>query len=459
MPNKKTIAGLGATLMIMGGVDASVLNEKPIERVEMVTNNRVEAKQIGNKVETTLSWKDQAGIKVSYDMGKPTIGERFADKRKREVITEKVDFMSEDGTPNGFKVDILLNEKPTTNVFCYDIEGAENYDFFYQPEITDEEAEQNREGVEDTRTLLEIKRSIRPENIVGSYAVYHKTLKNHEVGKENYATGKVMHIPRPQVWSLSSDDTKIWADMHYDEKKGQLCVTAPQSFLDSAEYPVRIDPTFGYTSVGASNGVVGTSGIGVLGGNPGPDQVFVSGHFNTQTYVSSEVKGAVGIYRTSDLALVDYTDTVGANSASKEWKTASAVNGSALPNEVSDLYVFFSDGIKLSRDSFTGGSRFHFTSEWPTFLDPMVWNNPSANYIFSLYATYTASSNTCIYSGSGDWNVDLADNCYITTDVWVDGGLQCTGTGSFTIAGAQVRAKSTMCIPTLHSGGSLIIQP
>lgn len=235
MKPSRTIVGIIAgTSLVMGGVDASSLKEVPLERVEMVAENRVEAKQIGNIVETTLPWKDQAGLKVKVDLGEPTLAEKVKDKRKKEVITETVtDF---DG---GFKVDILLTEKPTTNRFCYTIEGAENYDFFYQPPLTEQEKANG---------------SSRPPEIEGSYAVYHKTLKNHVIGQENYATGKVMHIPRPQVWELGNEEaTKQWADLSYEN--GQLCVTAPQDFLDNADYTngVRIDPTFGYTTIGATS--------------------------------------------------------------------------------------------------------------------------------------------------------------------------------------------------------------
>lgn len=237
MTPKKTLAGFGATVILMGGIDASALAETPLDRTESVANEIVKAKQISNVVETTLPWKDQTGIKVKYDMGEPTLSEKFKDKRNKEVITETVDFG--DG---GFKVDILLNEKPNTNVFCYQIEGAENYDFFYQPPLT---AEEIAEGAE------------RPENIQGSYAVYHKTLKNHREGSENYATGKVMHIPRPQVWEMNNQaSTTEWADLSYNEKDG-LCVTVRQGFVNKATYPVRVDPTFGYTSIGATTVATG----------------------------------------------------------------------------------------------------------------------------------------------------------------------------------------------------------
>lgn len=267
---KKGIAGVAIGATLLGGVDASVLNETPIERVEIVANERLETKQIGNKVETAFPWKGEEGIKVVADLGTPTITELITDKRKREVITEIVDFGE-----GGFKIDILLNKKPDTNRFCYQIKGAENYDFFYQPALTQEEIEQGAE---------------RPENIVGSYAVYHKELKNHELGKDNYATGKVMHIPRPQVWELNDESMKEWAELSYRE--GQLCVTARQEFLNKAKYPVRIDPTFGYTSVGASSGTVAVTDF--VNGTTVGKYTFGSSESITSLSIYGQVTGGSG---------------------------------------------------------------------------------------------------------------------------------------------------------------------
>lgn len=235
MKPRNVIVGLATAAALAGGGvaarDVSTLDVAPIERVEIIAGERVEAKQIENTVEATFPWKDQPGIKVKYDMGEPTVEEKFSDVRKKQVITETVtDF------EGGFKVDIILSERPDTNRFCYTIEGAENYDFFYQPPLTEEEIANG---------------DVRPPEIEGSYAVYHKTLANHRIGSESYATGKVMHIPRPQVWEVDNQEkTTQWAELSYDE--GTLCVTAPQEFLDSATYPVRIDPTFGYTTLGGT---------------------------------------------------------------------------------------------------------------------------------------------------------------------------------------------------------------
>lgn len=379
-------------MLALGGVDASVLDETPIERVEQIASERVEAKQIENRVETTLPWKGEQGLKVVYDMGEPTLAERTKDKRDREVVAEPVTFMSEDGTPNGFKVDVLLNEKPDTNRFCYTIEGAEDYNFFYQPEITDEEAEEERDGKVDVRTLEEIKRFIRPENIVGSYAVYHKSLKDN-----GYKTGKVMHIPRPQVWSLSDESKKVWADLSYDA--GELCVTVPQKFIDTATYPVRVDPTFGYTSAGASSWNLTFS-------TPGGSRHTLSAATANVTSVTAHgfttslsKAGRHAIYTESSLAPVNLVAS-SSNSAtyttSASWQTTTVTASITAADYW--LMLWIEDGTgdeRISIDTGSGNARGRNGQTYPNWPNPFGAPNVSFNSrIASIYATYDIPTST-----------------------------------------------------------------
>jgi hypothetical protein len=46
---------------------------------------------------------------------------------------------------------------------------------------------------------------------------------------------------------------------------GILTITIPQDFLDKAVYPITVDPTFGYTSVGASYSNYSSSGQYIFG--------------------------------------------------------------------------------------------------------------------------------------------------------------------------------------------------
>lgn len=373
---KKIIATLGIAGTLMGGgIDASSLHEVPMEKVEMVASERLEVKQRGNVVETKLPWKGEQGITVKYDMGEPTSKERLKDKRNKQVITEVVDFGE-----GGFKIDIILDEKPDTNRFCYQIEGAENYDFFYQPKLTEKEIAEGNS---------------RPDDIIGSYAVYHKTLKNN-----GYKTGKVMHIPRPQVWEVNDESTKEWAELSYTD--GELCVTARQEFLDTATYPVRIDPTFGYTSIGASASQI----FAFTTSNRWGQQVDAGTDSGTITKITAavamsaarNVKTAIGEDDGSQYTPVTYVEAALPNNSSvKTWYdwTYSYTMGQQAANNIYGLFILGSGtggGTTgtIAYDSTTG---FYHNTNGVTYsanTDPLSTSG-STGRLYSIYATYTAS--------------------------------------------------------------------
>lgn len=380
---KKTGAGiLGAGTLIMGGVDAAVLKETPLERVEIIGEERVEAKQIENRIETTFPWKDQNGLKVVVDLGEPTIGERVKDKRKKEVVTEVVDFG--DG---GFKVDIILNEKPDTNRFCYVIEGAENYDFFYQPALTKEEIANG---------------AFRPPEIEGSYAVYHKTLANNE-----YKTGKVMHIPRPQVWELGNEEnTKEWAELSYAD--GQLCVAVRQGFLDDATYPVRVDPTFGYTSIGASLEDIANrdGGIDTRAGSASTlseagDVTAISAALRLDSSTDTTTSSKVFINQQDNPSSGNHTQSLAIErtnvslTATATWidytGAASLGSGSYILSVLGrGSTVGFGRTIYLSYDS-VAATWYREAQTYTSPESPWVTSAQAGDRRHSIYATYTAS--------------------------------------------------------------------
>ena len=83
--------------------------------------------------------------------------------------------------------------------------------------------------------------------MIGSYAAYRTdTVRNQP--------NKAFHIYRP--WAVDSKGNKVWCsfDPNWDGVS-DLNITVPQSFLDSANYPITIDPTFGYTIAGSSSTV------------------------------------------------------------------------------------------------------------------------------------------------------------------------------------------------------------
>lgn len=143
---------------------------------------------------------------------------------------------SDDG---GFEFEWVLPKKPVSNVLTATIQTKE-LDFFYQPALTEQEIAGGAQ---------------RPDNVVGSYAAYHKSKRDNRVGGKEYKTGKAFHIYRPEA--IDANGERTWCDLYIDEQAGILTVTVPQKFLDGAVYPVKVDPTFGYTTAGESSSEAG----------------------------------------------------------------------------------------------------------------------------------------------------------------------------------------------------------
>src|SRR3990167_3247413 len=212
-----------------------------VSTIEEAGENKVEMLKDEPKV-ILGKWGGEVALGIKYQGIDPTT------KGNRPLLTNRTEWKDSKGKEElhsyplpagegmedgGVEIEIILNEKPSTNVFDFTIDGAENLDFFYQPALTQAEID---EGAE------------RPENVVGSYAVYHKTKENHRVGSTNYATGKAFHIFRPKA--VDNDGNEVWAELSYADDV--LSVIVPEKFLETAIYPVVVDPTLGYTSIGAT---------------------------------------------------------------------------------------------------------------------------------------------------------------------------------------------------------------
>jgi len=134
-----------------------------------------------------------------------------------------------------FAFDHILHRKPRSNILVYYLK-ARNLEFHYQPPLT-EEQKISREIIGDL-------------DVAGSFAVYHTHKMN---GK--YKTGKFCHIYRPKI--IDANGAWTFGNLNIApsrwSKDGEdyfLTVTVPQGFLDTATYPVTVDPDFGNTNSG-----------------------------------------------------------------------------------------------------------------------------------------------------------------------------------------------------------------
>lgn len=276
--------------------------------------------------------------------------------------------VSEDG---GFEFEWVLPKKPKTNVLRATIQTKE-LDFFYQPALTPEEI---AEGAS------------RPDNVVGSYAAYHKTKggMNDAAGKE-YKVGKAFHIYRPEA--VDADGARAWCDLALDEVAGELTVTVPQVFLDGAKYPVMIDPTFGYTTLGGSS--VGLSGnIAETMQYSAPDNGTITNMSYGVSNSSGSTKGL--LFTHSDLNLV--SNGVGSAVApptTKGWAESTFSVSPTITSGTSYLLGFICSTSMTEYYDFGGGSLNHYDGS-NSYATPQDMGS-AATYDFqvSIYATYTA---------------------------------------------------------------------
>jgi len=302
-----------------------------------------------------------------------------------------------DHSEDGFEFEIILKEKPVSNKLQFSIQ-TKNLDFFYQSSLTQKEIDDGH---------------VRPENIVGSYAVYHseKNGDYSQAGGKNYRAGKAFHIYRPKVTDVVGKE--IWGELNIDTDSGILSVTIDQAFLDTAIYPLIIDPTFGYTTAGASSTSISNNQL--LG------SIFDSSS-DTKTATSLTVscdevtgfhsyfKGVLVLH--SNLNIV--TNGVGGAveaPTTKGWKTStfstppnvtpstSYLLSAVLFLDTGDTVLFFYDA-GATNQSHSDTSNSYSTPTNPT--DAVHGNNK-----YSIYCTYAAVTHYTLAIASG--NLSLSE--------------------------------------------------
>src|SRR3990167_2204688 len=329
-------------------------NFEPQQKIERWSNEvNCSFRLIHNEVAPTLTVEGDkiiwAGEKIEahfYDLG--ISGEHPEGSREFEVI---------------------LKEPPKTNVVEFTLE-TKGLDFFYQPELTQEEIDQG---------------NIRPENVVGSYAIYASENKINYVGGKEYKCGKVGHIFRPKI--IDSVGTEVWGDLHIEN--GILSVTIPHEFLNTATYPVRraAGLEFGYHTAGASSVNV-TSEY-----DSGHSQTGAAGNLTTVTVYTkrggetdSAFKGA--LYLVSDRSKIEVGgETV--ISTGPNWLDSTGFTAS-----ISAVGYYITFGINTISTTFyfdtvASANRLTQSFTYPNF--PTTGITLSSSREVSIYATYTAA--------------------------------------------------------------------
>jgi hypothetical protein len=236
--------------------NALVLNAKNnvADRIEVEVGDRTTPNNFLPQVKIKR-WDDEVNVSYQLIENEKEIPQIEFDKEKIIWSKGKIEShfydlpISEEHPEGGYELEVVLKEKPASNIIEFSL-ADKGVDYFYQSPLNQEPLPPN--GISATETDIYDKdgKSIthRPENVVGSYAVYASENKANYVGGKEYKTGKVGHIYRPKIFD--AEGTEVWGKLHIEN--GILSVTIPQDFLDKAVYPVIVDPTFGYETLGGS---------------------------------------------------------------------------------------------------------------------------------------------------------------------------------------------------------------
>ena len=282
---------------------------------------------------------------------------------------------------DGYKYVWYLNKEPKKNIIEFDFETA-GIDFFYQPALDIEMAGQD--CWTDACTETDCCDSHRPENVVGSYAVYHQT-KGGTVDKfgKAYATGKAFHIYRPHLYD--ADGNEAWGILNIDAEQGIYTVEIPQEFLDNAIYPIKSNDTFGYESVGGSsygtlaNKIRSTAGIPADSGDVTSITVYLA-----SWAIGEEIKAA--LYQ--GLSSFEFATEERTTGGVTGWHTFNFSPAQSITAQIYQIAMFFDDDVIIYYD--TGGaanSSGYTNAVYPTWASSL--NGYTSPY--SIYATYTPS--------------------------------------------------------------------
>jgi len=363
-----------------------------------------------------------------------------------------------------------LTDKPPINVFSMPIQ-SENLKFYYQPPLYEEygfsEPFSNSTFFVNATHVMEfngtdwITTTYRPENVVGSYAVYHATKTPFHKSKEEaekYRAGKAFHIYRPKL--IDAEGKTAWADLNIDEKRGVLTITLPQDFLDKAVYPVAIDPTFGYETVGGTR--TGTwNWIRGLLASPSENGNAQSITWYAE-YAATGYNEACALYLDSDKTKIEDTEELDVQLTG--WQTFNLLSNPAIEAGVYYILAFQSQYAYAYYDSVTD-SGYTYGQDY-TYPFPETFGSDTLHdYKWSIYCTYTAGApgdtTPPTYSNVGTNTTQAGQPCLFhclwTDDTELSGYIfSWNASGNWqndtwtSLSGAEAWANVTKTLPSSH---------
>ena len=258
--------------------------------------------------------------------------------------------------------------------------------FTKQPPLTQQEIDQGNQ---------------RPDNVVNSYAVYWPQAGRFLMpdGSEinNYETGKFAHVFRPNLIDDAGNWT--WIDQTAIVNGGtKLRVYLDSAWLAGATFPVRLDPTFGYSTLGGTGGYFGQNYLGAHDRDT-PADSGTADSITMYCYANSGTTSVTfGIWSNSSNKPATLLADTGASTVTTTpgWVTLNLDSGLSvaagtlywLGQNHSATELWFRFDSTGTRDSYYE-SKTYSAGSLSSFSAPSGWGLSNRT---SIYATYTVAA-------------------------------------------------------------------
>jgi len=307
------------------------------------------------------------GIKYSF------VSDDISNGRDSKALLENPNFKNECYTTNElFEWLIYIKKKPLSNKIYF---TKNDKGVIWEPQ--------------KPLTSDEIKRGInRPDDIQGSFALYCPK-QNHIIGSTNYMSGKVGHVPAPYIVLL--DGTKIKCKMTIEDI--YLVIEIPLDIYLSWNWDIALplDPTFGYSTAGASN--YGGFGHYYVGNPYTPASAGTMSSISIYSSHTSNGKIVLGLYENATLR--DYT-TMLSGALSAGWHSIDTVVDYAITAIEYKLVYNYNDGSGYNTVYYDSATYTYNYDSYYGFSgvlyggDNINWSNGS-NMKWSIYGTFAES--------------------------------------------------------------------
>lgn len=430
---------LAAGLALTGGLYLSseeIIDEISIDKVatKFEQATEIKSKYVLNEAQLILPAKDQNSIKIKVGDEsssefipnleisrwngevkfkiKPNLVGIDAKDKNLSFEGEKVKFTtpnmeyslyelptSTDLEEGGYEYEITLKSKPVTNAVSLDIE-TQGLDFFYQPSLIDEKHEENVDTCTETDCFDKNGNVIihRPENIVGSYAIYTSEQKINYVGRKIYKNGKMGQFYRPRI--CDSNNWCVWGMFNKDlQETKKLTVTMPVDFWDNAVYPIRhvTGTSFGYNTAGGTSGTSGGNGLfGSLFTSPSNIVTATNLIFSVGKLVNdANCKAVIVLHNDSTIISNGVGEAVTVTGA-QSWKKSIFSTPPSVSSSVDYVLSMINDdadfGVRFYYDSGSANQgHYQAANSYATPENP-IWSHNTNKY--SIYATYTVNASS-----------------------------------------------------------------